>query len=92
MLTVCGLFIRSLYSPLVESFVSAQRNSSYDLDSFSKIKDSRAWDGSSPTTTSQHDEQSGAAAYKMEEEDKPSQLAPQATTYGDAAPAEKLVG
>ena len=89
LLIVCGLFIRSLYSPLVESLAGTQRSLSPDMNSFSKSKDAGAWNTSLLTTTStEHYEQSGAVTFQVEDEGKNSLLAPQ-----DPLPhGEKLSG
>ena len=95
-LIIRGLTIRSLYSPLVESFENAKRNSSNNLNSENNLNDSGAWRTSSPTDTPTEDqEQAGPVVNEAEGGDDSNQSTPQdpsTAAYGDGAHAEKLAG
>ncbi|KAG0600123.1 hypothetical protein M758_11G009000 [Ceratodon purpureus] len=89
-----GAVTRSLYSPLVESFENAKRNSSNNLNSENNLNDSGAWRTSSPTDTPTEDqEQAGPVVNEAEGGDDSNQSTPQdpsTAAYGDGAHAEKL--
>lgn len=83
---------RSLYSPLVESFGTAKRKSSSDVNSENDLNDSGAWSTSSPTDIPIQTE---AGINEVDEGNNNIQSAPQdplTAAYGDGAHAEKLAG
>ena len=88
-----------MYSPLVESFEDAKRNSSSDLNSQNNLNDSGAWRTSSTTDTpTQHQqqelEQAGAGVNEVEGDDsnQPASEDPLTAADRDGAPAGKLAG
>jgi len=77
-----------LYSPLVESFGTAQRKSSSEVNSESDLNDSGAWSTSSPTHTSTH--QTEAGVNEVDEGNVSIESAPQdplTAAYGDGTNA-----